>query len=95
MDVKPVGICVTHANLDLKLLCLYQAQIIPFHNHQALLTHMCYNNRYNELCLSRKCIKCTFWDFDNSIVELEKIVIYYGGNPQFKNEKWTESKKTC
>ncbi|CAH1965064.1 unnamed protein product [Acanthoscelides obtectus] len=50
-------LCVTHSNLDMKLRALYDAKIIAYNNYQKLLEQLCCD-RYNENCLSRRCLLC-------------------------------------
>ncbi|XP_060806067.1 uncharacterized protein LOC132902972 [Amyelois transitella] len=50
-------LCVTHANIDLKLSGLHAAKILSYNSYQKLLENLCCD-RYNVECLSRKCLVC-------------------------------------
>lgn len=62
--------CVTHENVDLKLVALKYANILNFATHQSALQTVCCD-RYSEKCLSRTCDRCSmknlpYNEFDNS-----------------------------
>ncbi|CAF4951139.1 unnamed protein product [Pieris macdunnoughi] len=65
-------LCVTHANMELTLASLKQADIIDFPNYQSMLNYLCCD-RYNEKCLMRECLNCNsrsicYREFDNSVL---------------------------
>lgn len=58
--------------MDLTLVSLKQVRIIDFSNYQGMLNFLCCD-RYNEQCLSRKCVNCKtryvhYNEFDNSVL---------------------------
>lgn len=70
VDDRDTCLCITHANVNLKLSALHGAKIIPYSSHQKLLEDLCCD-RYNEQCLSRQCQRCVnktpaYKEFDNS-----------------------------
>lgn len=65
-------LCITHANIELTLASLKQANIIDFPNYQSMLNYLCCD-RYNEKCLMRECLYCKtrsicYHEFDNSVL---------------------------
>lgn len=68
--------CITHENINLKLVALKNANILNFATHQSVLQTVCCD-RYSEKCLSRTCDGCSmkilsYNEFDNSAEILVK-----------------------
>lgn len=65
-------LCITHANMELTLASLKQANIRSFPSYQSVLNYLCCD-RYNEKCLMRECRNCKrrsiyYYEFDNSVL---------------------------
>ncbi|KAF9810995.1 hypothetical protein SFRURICE_000063 [Spodoptera frugiperda] len=57
VDQRDTCLCITHANIDLKLTALHNGKILNYNSYQKLLQELCCD-RYNEQCISRECQKC-------------------------------------
>ncbi|KAL3288869.1 hypothetical protein HHI36_003315 [Cryptolaemus montrouzieri] len=69
VDKRDTCLCMTYANIDLKVLVLFNAKILNYNSYQRLLQELCCD-RYNEKCLSRDYQKCvnkipSYKEFDN------------------------------
>lgn len=57
VDERDTCLCITHANIDLKLSALHSNKILGYNSHQKMLEELSCD-RYNEKCLCRECENC-------------------------------------
>lgn len=57
VDKRDTCLCITHANIDLKLTALNNGKILNYNSYQKLLQDLCCD-RYIEQCVSRECQVC-------------------------------------
>ncbi|CAH1987851.1 unnamed protein product [Acanthoscelides obtectus] len=83
VDRRHTCLCITYANIDLKLSALYNARILKYNNYQKLIQELCCD-RYHKQYLSKQCQDCLnktplYREFNN-----RKTTIY---------KKWTTEKQ--